>query len=256
MTGSDTVSTPAQRSDDDVFAEESDGAEADLVDAVDADPAAEPNGVEPHGRGAGAPEAELDPEEELRAALRNAPGRWYVVHTYAGYEDKVKSNLATRQKSLDMDDYIFQIEVPTEEVVEIKNGQRKKVKRKVYPGYMLVRMDLTDASWSAVRNTPNVTGFVGATAQHPSPLSIDEVIKCSRRPRPRSAQVATASGAPVRTEVDFEIGEAVTVMDGPFASLQATIAEVNPGPQKLKVLVSIFGRETEVELCFTQVAKI
>jgi transcription termination/antitermination protein NusG len=253
MTGSDSVSTPAQRSDDDVFAEESDGAEADLVDAVDADPAAEPvPAAEPD-----APEAELDPEEELRAALRNAPGRWYVVHTYAGYEDKVKSNLATRQKSLDMDDYIFQIEVPTEEVVEIKNGQRKTVKRKIYPGYVLVRMDLTDASWSAVRNTPNVTGFVGATAQHPSPLSIEEVIKLLAPAKTKKlAQVATASGAPVRTEVDFEIGEAVTVMDGPFASLQATIAEVNPGPQKLKVLVSIFGRETEVELGFTQVAKI
>ena len=253
MTGSDSVSTPAQHPDDDVFAEEPDGAETDLVDAVDADQAAEPNAAADQEPA----EAELDPEEELRAALRNAPGRWYVVHTYAGYEDKVKSNLATRQKSLDMDDYIFQIEVPTEEVVEIKNGQRKTVKRKIYPGYVLVRMDLTDASWSAVRNTPNVTGFVGATAQHPSPLSIDEVIKLLAPAKTKKLpQVATSSGVPVRTEVDFEIGEAVTVMDGPFASLQATIAEVNPGPQKLKVLVSIFGRETEVELGFTQVAKI
>ena len=199
-----------------------------------------------------------DPHAELRAALRTAPGQWYVVHTYAGYEDKVKANLATRRTSLEMEDYIFQIEVPTEEVVEIKNGQRKTVKRKIYPGYVLVRMDLTDASWSAVRNTPSVTGFVGATAQHPSPLSIDEVLKLLAPAKPKKLAVAAAgsAGEPVRTEVDFEIGEAVTVMDGPFASLQATIAEVNPGPQKLKVLVSIFGRETEVELGFNQVAKI
>jgi transcriptional antiterminator NusG len=247
MTGSDNVSTPAPPPDqaDDLFDEAQHGDEAALVAGVDAAPQES------------ADEPELDPEEELRAALRSAPGRWYVVHTYAGYEDKVKSNLATRQKSLDMDDYIFQIEVPTEEVVEIKNGQRKTVKRKIYPGYVLVRMDLTDASWSAVRNTPNVTGFVGATAQHPSPLSIDEVIKLLAPAKTKKLpQVAAATGEPVRTEVDFEIGEAVTVMDGPFASLQATIAEVNPGPQKLKVLVSIFGRETEVELGFTQVAKI
>jgi transcriptional antiterminator NusG len=198
-----------------------------------------------------------DPAAEFRAALRKAPGRWYVVHSYAGYENKVKANLESRIKSLEMGEYIFQIEVPTEDVIEIKNGQRKQVQRKVYPGYILVRMDLTDASWSAVRNTPGVTGFVGATAQQPSPLAIDEVVKILAPATPKKpTPVAASTGEPVRTEVDFEVGEAVTVMDGPFATLQATVAEVNPGPQKLKVLVSIFGRETPVELSFADVAKI
>jgi transcription termination/antitermination protein NusG len=204
------------------------------------------------------PEVELDPTEELRSALKRAAGDWYVVHSYAGYENKVKTNLETRIKSLDMEEYIFQIEVPTEEVTEIKNGQRKQVQRKVYPGYILVRMDLTDGSWSAVRNTPGVTGFVGATAQRPSALSIEEVVKILTPAAPRKSAVATTSGGstPTRTEVDFSVGESVTVMDGPFATLPATINEVNPDAQKLKVLVSIFGRETPVELSFTQVAKI
>ncbi len=203
-------------------------------------------------------EVEEDPAEALRSALKRAAGEWYVVHSYAGYENKVKTNLETRIKSLDMEDYIFQIEVPTEEVTEIKNGQRKQVQRKVYPGYILVRMDLTDQSWSAVRNTPGVTGFVGATAQKPSALTIDEVVKILTPAAPRKpASVASTPGsAPVRTEVDFSIGESVTVMDGPFATLPATINEVNADAQKLKVLVSIFGRETPVELSFNQVAKI
>ena len=200
----------------------------------------------------------LDPVEELRSALKRAAGDWYVVHSYAGYENKVKTNLETRIKSLDMEEYIFQIEVPTEEVTEIKNGQRKQVQRKVYPGYILVRMDLTDGSWSAVRNTPGVTGFVGATAQRPSALSVEEVVKILTPAAPRKSAVATTAGgtAPTRTEVDFSVGESVTVMDGPFATLPATINEVNADAQKLKVLVSIFGRETPVELSFTQVAKI
>jgi transcriptional antiterminator NusG len=203
-------------------------------------------------------EDEIDPVTALRQSLRFMPGDWYVVHSYAGYENKVKTNLETRIKSLDMEEYIFQIEVPTEEVTEIKNGQRKQVQRKVYPGYILVRMDLTDGSWSAVRNTPGVTGFVGATAQRPSALSIDEVVKILTPTAPRkAAAVATSGGsAPTRTEVDFSVGESVTVMDGPFATLPATINEVNPDAQKLKVLVSIFGRETPVELSFTQVSKI
>ncbi|HZM66957.1 MAG TPA: transcription termination/antitermination protein NusG [Nakamurella sp.] len=190
--------------------------------------------------------------------MKRAAGDWYVVHSYAGYENKVKTNLETRIKSLDMEEFIFQIEVPTEEVTEIKNGQRKQVQRKVYPGYILVRMDLTDGSWSAVRNTPGVTGFVGATAQRPSALSVEDVVKILAPAAPRKAAHAqSGSGAaPVRTEVDFSVGESVTVMDGPFATLPATINEVNPDAQKLKVLVSIFGRETPVELSFTQVAKI
>jgi len=182
------------------------------------------------------------------------------VHSYAGSENKVKTNLETRIKSLDMEEYIFQIEVPTEEVTEIKNGQRKQVQRKVYPGYILVRMDLTDGSWSAVRNTPGVTGFVGATAQRPSPLSIDDVVKILVPAAPKKAAGGSdrtgAGGVSVRTEVDYTVGESVTVMDGPFATLPATINEVNADGQKLKVLVSIFGRETPVELSFSQVAKI
>jgi transcriptional antiterminator NusG len=200
---------------------------------------------------AGAAEVEspgpADPVDELRSALAAAPGEWYVVHSYAGYENKVKANLETRVQTLDVEDYIFQVEVPTEEVTEIKNGQRKQVQRKVLPGYILVRMDLNDASWSAVRNTPGVTGFVGATSR-PSPLTLDEVLKFLA---PRVAQPKVPA-----IEVDFEVGESVTVMDGPFATLPATINEVNVDAQKLKVLVSIFGRETPVELSFSQVAKI
>jgi len=203
---------------------------------------------------------EPDPAAEMREALKKAPGEWYVVHSYAGYENKVKANLETRIHSLDMEDYIFQVEVPTEEVTEIKNGQRKQVQRKVLPGYILVRMDLNDPSWSAVRNTPGVTGFVGATSR-PSPLSIDDVLKFllpqdqQAKPAGGGKAASTATKSPT-VEVDFEVGESVTVMDGPFATLPATISEVNADGQKLKVLVSIFGRETPVELSFSQVSKI
>ncbi|TCO65305.1 transcription termination/antitermination protein NusG [Actinocrispum wychmicini] len=204
-------------------------------------------------------EEEADPVAELRDALRRAPGEWYVIHSYAGYENKVKTNLETRIQTLDMEDYIFQVEVPTEEVTEIKNGQRKQVQRKVLPGYILVRMDLNDPSWSAVRNTPGVTGFVGATSK-PSPLTIDEVAKFLlpqvEQAKPAAGGKATATATKPTVEVDFEVGESVTVMDGPFATLPATINEVNADAQKLKVLVSIFGRETPVELSFSQVSKI
>ena len=192
---------------------------------------------------------ENDPNAEFRRALRVAPGDWYVVHSYAGYEKKVKGNLQNRIQSLNMEDFIFQIEVPEEEVMEIKNGQRKQVKRNIYPGYVLVRLDLTDESWSAVRNTPGVTGFVG-NAHHPSPLSLDEVEKILA-PRPKKA----SDKLDIRV-VDFEVGESVTVMDGPFATLPASISEIMPEQAKLKVLVSIFGRETPVELSFNQVQKI
>lgn len=211
---------------------------------------------------AAAGQAESDQAAALRAELSNSPGRWYVIHSYAGYENKVKTNLETRRQTLDVEDYIFQVEVPTEEVTEIKNGQRKQVKRKVLPGYILVRMELNDASWSAVRNTPGVTGFIGATS-HPSPITIDEVLKFllpeAERTAPaketKAKEAATEEKAEV-VEVDFEVGESVTVMDGPFATLPATISEVDAGAQKLKVLVSIFGRETPVELSFNQVSKI
>jgi len=192
---------------------------------------------------------EEDPNAEFRRALENAPGEWFVVHSYAGYEKKVKANLQNRINTLHMEDYIYQIEVPEEEFKELKNGQIKVVKRNVYPGYVLVRMELTDESWSAVRNTPGVTGFVG-NAHHPSPLSLDEVEKILA-PRPTKKD-----GKPEIKHVDFEIGESVTVMDGPFATLPASISEIMPEQAKLKVLVSIFGRETPVELGFNQVQKI
>jgi transcriptional antiterminator NusG len=218
---------------------------------------------EPGGTGEDAEPAPLDPVEELRAELRRAPGDWFVVHSYAGYENKVKTNLESRISSLDMEDYIFQVEVPTEEVVEIKNGKRQQVNRKVFPGYILVRMDLTDDSWGAVRNTPGVTGFVGATSK-PSPLSMDEVIKIlaptvqksGTAGKSGSAGAVDGSGSAPAEVVDFEIGESVTVMDGPFATLPATINEIDALHAKLKVLVSIFGRETPVELSFSQVSKI
>jgi transcriptional antiterminator NusG len=194
-----------------------------------------------------------DPVEAMKKALRIAPGDWYVVHSYAGYENKVKTNLETRISSLDMEEYIYQVEVPTREEVEVKNGKRLQVQNKVFPGYILVRMELTPESYSCVRNTPGVTGFVGATdrADRPAPLSLDEVIKWLA-----PAVVTEKKTKPEVKVLDFEVGDSVTVTDGAFASLPATISEINADQQKLKVLVSIFGRETPVELNFNQVAKI
>jgi len=197
-------------------------------------------------------EEATDPVAELRAALRFAPGDWYVVHSYAGYENKVKTNLETRITSLDMEDYIYQVEVPTREEVEVKNGKRQQVQNKVFPGYILVRMELSPESYSCVRNTPGVTGFVGATdrADRPAPLSLDEVLKWlapAAQPEKKKLEIKV---------LDFEVGDSVTVTDGAFASLPATISEINADQQKLKVLVSIFGRETPVELNFNQVTKI
>ena len=201
-----------------------------------------------------------DPVAEFKAALRLQDGDWYVVHSYAGYENRVKTNLETRVTSLNMEPYIFQVEVPMEEVTEIKNGQRKLVRRVRMPGYVLVRMDLTDESWGAVRHTPGVTGFVGHTHQ-PVPLSQDEVFTmlAPQLETKDEAGLSKAAGGGSAREVrvvDFEVGESVTVMEGPFETLPATISEINAESQKLKVLVSIFGRETPVELSFNQVAKI
>jgi transcriptional antiterminator NusG len=221
----------------------------------------------PAAEEAPAADEDEDPAVALKKDLRLRPGDWYVIHSYAGYENKVKANLETRVQNLDVGDYIFQVEVPTEEVTEIKNGQRKQVNRKVLPGYILVRMELNDESWGAVRNTPGVTGFVGATSR-PSPLALDDVVKfllpqgAAKKAAAGKAPVAAAAASTEATLerpeilVDFEVGESVTVMDGPFATLPASISEVNAEQQKLKVLVSIFGRETPVELTFTQVAKI
>jgi transcription termination/antitermination protein NusG len=198
-------------------------------------------------------EAEVDPVQQFKIELRMLPGDWYVVHSYAGYENRVRTNLESRTQSLNMEDYIFQIEVPTHEVIEIKSGKRQQVQEKVLPGYILVRMDLTDESWAAVRNTPGVTGFVGLSSR-PSPLSLDEVASLlAPVPEEKAAKKAETMRA---AAVDFEVGQSVTVMDGPFATLPATVSEINADTQKLKVLVSIFGRETPVELSFDQVSKI
>ncbi|MGO4342539.1 transcription termination/antitermination protein NusG [Pedococcus sp. 2YAF34] len=219
--------------------EGSDEAAADLPD-IDAPPA--------------------DPVKEFKDALASKFGDWYVVHSYAGYENRVKANLENRTTSLNMEDYIFEAQVPMEEVTEIKNGQKKLVKRVRMPGYVLVRMDLTDESWGAVRHTPGVTGFVG-NAHQPVPLSLDEVFTMlAPADLESSAAAGAASGSAAKPRetavVDFEVGESVTVMEGPFETLPATISEINADTQKLKVLVSIFGRETPVELSFNQVAKI
>jgi len=195
-------------------------------------------------------EEQVSPEvAAFRDELRSRPGEWFVVHSYAGYEKRVKGNLLQRIQSMHMEDYIYEIQVPEEEVTEVKNGQRKQVKRNIYPGYVLVRMELTDESWSCVRNTPGVTGFVG-NSHHPSPLPMSEAEKMLM---PRELKKTMKPDIKV---VDFSVGESVTVMDGPFATLPATISEIMPEQAKLKVLVSIFGRVTPVELSFHQVQKI
>ncbi|MBB5749675.1 transcription termination/antitermination protein NusG [Micrococcus sp. TA1] len=210
-------------------------------------------------------EPAADPAEELRARLRRQPGDWYVIHTYAGYEKRVKTNLETRIQTQEMEDYIYEIEVPMEEVVEIRNTTRKLVNRVRIPGYVLVRMDLTDASWGVVRHTPGVTGFVG-NAHDPMPLSLQEVFDMiSPSVLQEATKAAQAEGRPAPAgteesmpaiEVDFEVGESVTVNDGPFETLPATISEVKVESQQLVVLVTIFERETPVTLSFGQVTKI
>jgi transcriptional antiterminator NusG len=257
-TATDTATTDPATEDADVAGGEVSEEAATEAPADDAAASAEAPAPEP--------EVDEDPAVALKKELRLKPGDWYVIHSYAGYENKVKANLETRVQNLDVGDYIFQVEVPTEEVTEIKNGQRKQVNRKVLPGYILVRMELNDESWGAVRNTPGVTGFVGATSR-PSPLSLDDVVKfllppaAAKKPGKAASTAAGAASSEATLErpeilVDFEVGESVTVMDGPFATLPASISEVNAEQQKLKVLVSIFGRETPVELTFNQVSKI
>jgi transcription termination/antitermination protein NusG len=197
-----------------------------------------------------------DSEDGVREAfqreLRMLPGDWYVVHSYAGYENRVKTNLESRIQSLNMEDFIYQIEVPVHMVTEVKGGKRQQVSEKVLPGYILVRMELTDESWAVVRNTPGVTGFVGLSSR-PSPLQLGEVANLLA---PEPEQGTKQAEAARTSTVEFEVGESVTVMDGPFATLPATVNEINPDTAKLKVLVSIFGRETPVELSFDQVTKI
>jgi transcription termination/antitermination protein NusG len=234
------------------FADEP-GDDKDELDAQDAAKAEEADEAEED-----AAEAEETPELDTVAAftleLRMLPGDWYVVHSYAGYENRVKTNLESRIQSLNMEDYIFQIEVPTHQVTEIKSGKKQTVNEKVLPGYILVRMDLTDESWAVVRNTPGVTGFVGLSSR-PSPLPLGEVASLLAPP-PAEGSPAAQAAAAKKTSPEYEVGESVTVMDGPFATLPATVNEVNSVTQKLKVLVSIFGRETPVELSFDQVSKL
>ncbi|MFI6286856.1 transcription termination/antitermination protein NusG [Streptomyces sp. NPDC051018] len=208
------------------------------------------------------PEAPVDPIAALREELRVLPGEWYVIHTYAGYEKRVKANLEQRAVSLNVEEFIYQAEVPEEEIVQIKNGERKNVRQNKLPGYVLVRMDLTNESWGVVRNTPGVTGFVG-NAYDPYPLTLDEIVKMLAPEAEEKAarEAAEAEGKPVpsrKVEVqvlDFEVGDSVTVTDGPFATLQATINEINADSKKVKGLVEIFGRETPVELSFDQIQK-
>jgi transcriptional antiterminator NusG len=266
LLGADEGETIGDTADSDVAelgepaSEEDAAASAEEVATAEAGAAESVEGAE--GAEGAVEDEDEDPVETLRRELRTQFGDWYVVHSYAGYENKVKTNLESRISSLDMEDYIFQVEVPTEDVVEIKNGKRQQVQRKVFPGYILVRMDLNDESWGAVRNTPGVTGFVGATSR-PSPLTLDEVVRILAPATQKAAALATSGGkssgaAPAKPSVtvDYNVGESVTVMDGPFATLPATISEIDPVHQKLHVLVSIFGRETPVELAFSQVAKI
>ena len=209
---------------------------------------------------ADAAEEEEDPAVLFREQMRVAPGDWYVIHSYAGYENKVKGNIETRIVTLNMEDYVFQVEVPMEEVTEIKGGVRKFVRRNKFPGYVLVRMDLTDESWGAIRHTPGVTGFVGHGHQ-PAPLSLDEVVKIlapapeKKAAAPGSAPSASGSAPSQAIEVDFAVGDSVTVVDGPFATLHATVSEINAEAQKVTGLVEIFGRETPVELAFSQIVK-
>uniref|UniRef100_A0AAU2VPI2 Transcription termination/antitermination protein NusG n=1 Tax=Streptomyces sp. NBC_00008 TaxID=2903610 RepID=A0AAU2VPI2_9ACTN len=235
------------------------GAEAaeDAADEAEAEEAAD-EAVEEEAE----PAAPVDTVTALREELRTLPGEWYVIHTYAGYEKRVKANLEQRAVSLNVEEFIYQAEVPEEEIVQIKNGERKNVRQNKLPGYVLVRMDLTNESWGVVRNTPGVTGFVG-NAYDPYPLTLDEIVKMlapeAEEKAAREAAEAEGKPAPSRkVEVqvlDFEVGDSVTVTDGPFATLQATINEINADSKKVKGLVEIFGRETPVELSFDQIQK-
>jgi len=234
--------------------EEGTEAEAAADEAEDADAEADGSG---DVLATAAAAAAVDPADEFKAKLRRQEGDWYVIHSYAGYENRVKANLETRIQTLDMEDYIFEIQVPMEEVVEIKNAQRKVINRVRIPGYVLVRMDLTDASWGAVRHTPGVTGFVG-NAHNPVPLRLDEVFSMLA---PVFEEEQAEKGKPVKhaaaqVDVDFEVGESVIVKEGPFETLPATISEIKVDSQTLVVLVSIFERETPVTLAFNQVSKI
>ncbi len=249
----------------DAVAAEPEGGAAGTGDAAEDTSEAAGEQAEEQAEDAEKEEEPVDPVAALRDELRFLPGEWYVIHTYAGYENRVKTNLEQRAVSLNVEDFIFQAEVPQEEVVQIKNGDRRTVRQNKLPGYVLVRMDLTNESWGVVRNTPGVTGFVG-NAYDPYPLTLDEILKMlapEAEEKAAKAAATDAEGRPVagagrKVEVqvlDFEVGDSVTVTDGPFATLQATINEINADSKKVKGLVEIFGRETPVELSFDQIQK-
>ncbi|MEV7903144.1 transcription termination/antitermination protein NusG [Streptomyces anulatus] len=253
---------PAEQAAVNVEAEESDEDAAEAVESDEDEAAEEEADDETADEEEAEPAAPVDPVAALRDELRTLPGEWYVIHTYAGYEKRVKANLEQRAVSLNVEEFIYQAEVPEEEIVQIKNGERKNVRQNKLPGYVLVRMDLTNESWGVVRNTPGVTGFVG-NAYDPYPLTLDEIVKMlapeAEEKAAREAAEAEGKPAPSRkVEVqvlDFEVGDSVTVTDGPFATLQATINEINADSKKVKGLVEIFGRETPVELSFDQIQK-
>ncbi|QES49633.1 transcription termination/antitermination protein NusG [Streptomyces venezuelae] len=240
---------------------EDEAAEADAEEAQEAPEAVAEAEVEAE-EAPEEPAEPVDPIQALRDELRVLPGEWYVIHTYAGYEKRVKANLEQRAVSLNVEEFIYQAEVPEEEIVQIKNGERKNVRQNKLPGYVLVRMDLTNESWGVVRNTPGVTGFVG-NAYDPYPLTLDEIVKMLAPEAKEKAEKAAAEAAGLPAPavkrtievLDFEVGDSVTVTDGPFATLQATINEINPDSKKVKGLVEIFGRETPVELSFDQIQK-
>ncbi|MCT2294700.1 transcription termination/antitermination protein NusG [Brachybacterium muris] len=241
------------------------GVSADAEDALEAGEVADPEAQADAAADEDTPAADTEseePEEEdplavLKRELRSSLGEWYVVHSYSGHENRVKTQLTTRIETQDMEEYIFQVEVPMEDATEVKAGQKKVVRRVRVPGYVLVRMDLTDESWRVVRDTPGVTGFVG-NATDPTPLTFDEIFSLLAPSvgLPEKKRSASAAKAAAQKMPAFEVGESVTVMDGPFETMPATISEIHTESQKLQVLVSIFGRETPVELGFDQVAKI
>ncbi|MFC8226961.1 transcription termination/antitermination protein NusG [Streptomyces sp. NPDC057287] len=255
----DAAGEPAEQ---DAVHAESDEDESEDEESDEDEEAAEDDATDESDAEEAEPAAPVDAVTALREELRGLPGEWYVIHTYAGYEKRVKANLEQRAVSLNVEDFIYQAEVPEEEIVQIKNGERKNVRQNKLPGYVLVRMDLTNESWGVVRNTPGVTGFVG-NAYDPYPLTLDEIVKMlapeAEEKAAREAAEAEGKPAPARkVEVqvlDFEVGDSVTVTDGPFATLQATINEINADSKKVKGLVEIFGRETPVELSFDQIQK-
>jgi transcriptional antiterminator NusG len=264
--GEDAASAPEQETGEQDAQDASEQpAEADDSDAADAPESSDGAETSEGDSSADSADEGPTPEEQvaaLKRQLRSAMGEWYVVHSYSGHENRVKTQLTTRIETQNMEDFIFQIEVPMEDATEIKNGQKKIVRRVRVPGYVLVRMDLTDESWRVVRDTPGVTGFVG-NATDPTPLTFDEIfsllepsIGLPEKKRSSSASGGSGRAAAAQKVPAFAVGESVTVMDGPFETMPATISEIDGEHQKLQVLVSIFGRETPVELAFDQVAKI